>query len=268
MTFFTYLMLKEVVGKITSDMKMQASVLANDISATGANFLLQRDYTSIEQMLLRSINFPGVIAVQVCDAQGKLIGDVSRSDGKPPEVHYGEPPLQVPADAAASLQFDKSRMLIWQPVILGDLLGWVRITYNLRDILEAQTKFWHTTAINGAAIILLALVFLGGLVRRPLLSVERYTEFAGKLVEMHGRKIPVDQFSIELERLGEALNDASVRLEEQGRAVTNSMAELEKLASFPENNPNIVLSMDAGASVTYMNPHGLQMLAELGTWVG
>ena len=264
MTFFTYLMLKEVVGKITSDMKMQASVLANDISATGANFLLQRDYTSIEQMLLRSINFPGVIAVQVCDAQGKLIGDVSRSDGKPPEVHYGEPPLQVPADAAASLQFDKSRMLIWQPVILGDLLGWVRITYNLRDILEAQTKFWHTTAINGAAIILLALVFLGGLVRRPLLSVERYTEFAGKLVEMHGRKIPVDQFSIELERLGEALNDASVRLEEQGRAVTNSMAELEKLASFPENNPNIVLSMDAGASVTYMNPHGLQMLAELG----
>jgi signal transduction histidine kinase/CheY-like chemotaxis protein len=263
MTFFTYLMLKELVGNITSNMKMQASVLANDISATGANFLLQRDYTSIEQMLLRSIDFPGVIAIQVCDAQGKLIGDVSRSADKPPEVHYGEPPLQVPVDATASMEYEKTRMLVWQPVILGDLLGWVRITYNLQDILDAQHKFWRTSAINGAAIILLALVFLGGLIRRPLLSVERYTEFAGKLVEMHGKQMPVDHYSVELQRLGEALNNASVKLEAQGRAVKNSMSELVKLAAFSEYNPNIVLSMDADASVTYMNPHGLQMLAEL-----
>jgi signal transduction histidine kinase/CheY-like chemotaxis protein len=80
---------------------------------------------------------------------------------------------------------------------------------------------------------------------------------------MHGKKIPVDQFSVELERLGEALNNASVRLEEQGRAVNDSMVELEKLAAFPENNPNIVLSLDADANIMYINPHGLQLLAEL-----
>ena len=264
MAFFTYLMLDKVAGKITSDMKMQAGVLANDISAAGANFLLQRDYTSIEQMLLRSIDFPGVIAIQVCDVQGKRIGDVSRSDGKPPDVHYGEPPLQVPVDISPSMQFDKTRMLVWQPVILGDLQGWVRITYNLQDILDAQTRFWHTTAINGAAIILLAVVFLGGLIRRPLLSVERYTEFAGKLVEMHGKEIPVDHFSIELERLGEALNNASVRLEEQSMAVNNSISRLEELAAFPEGSQDIVLSMDADARLKYINPHGLQVLASIG----
>jgi signal transduction histidine kinase/CheY-like chemotaxis protein len=264
MTFFTYLMLDKVVGKITSDMKMQASVLANDISATGANFLLQRDYTSIEQMLLRSINFPGVVGIQVCDSRGKLIGDVSRNAGKPPEVHYGEPPLQIPADASASMQFDKTRMLVWQPVLLGDLLGWVKITYDLQDISDAQTKFWHTTAVNGVAIILLALVILGGLVRRPLLSVEQYTEFAGKLDKMQGEKIPVDRYSIELERLGTALNNASVRLEEQSRAANNSMSKLEELAAFPEGSQDIVLSMDAGAKVMYMNPHGRQMLVKLG----
>ena len=263
MTFFTYLMLKELVGNITSSMKMQASVLANDISATGANFLLQRDYTSIEQMLLRSIDFPGVIAIQVCDAEGKLIGDVTRYPGESTRVHYGETPLQVPVDAVPSMEYGKTKMLVWQPVILGDVLGWVRITYNLQDIKDAQNKFWHTIAINGAAIILLALVFLGGLIRRPLLSLERYTEFAGKLVEKHGKTMPVDHYSIELEGLGEALNNASVRLDEQGRAVNNSMAELEKLAAFAENNPNIVLSLDADANVTYMNPHGEQMLAEL-----
>ena len=264
MTFFTYLMLKELVGNITSTMKMQASVLAKDISATGANFLLQRDYTSIEQMLLRSIDFPGVIAIQVCDSHGRLIGDVTRNPGELPEVHYGESPLQIPVDATASMEYEKTKMLVWQPVILGDLLGWVRITYNLQDILDAQNKFWHTIAINGAAIILLALVFLGGLIRRPLLSVERYTEFAGKLVEMQGEKIPVDRYSDELQNLGEALNSASVRLEQQSKAVNNSISKLEELAAFPEGSQDIVLSMNADTKVMYINPHGLQMLATLG----
>jgi signal transduction histidine kinase/HPt (histidine-containing phosphotransfer) domain-containing protein len=262
MTFFSYRMLNKVVGNITTTMKMQASVLANDISATGANFLLQRDYTSVEQMLLRSIDFPGVIAIQVSDPQGKLIGDVSRIPGNPPEVHYGEMPLQVPSDAIASMQFDKTRMLVWQPVILGDLLGWVKITYSLQNVLDAEKSFWITNTFAGSAIILLALFMLSILVRRPMASIERYTEFAGKLDEMHGKRIPVDQYSIELQKLGEALNSASLRLEAQGRAVKNSMSELVKLAAFPENNPNIVLSMDADASVTYMNPHGLQMLAD------
>ena len=262
MTFFSYRLLHEVVEGITSTMKMQASVLAKDISATGASFMLQRDYTSIEQMLLRSINFPGVIAIQVSDSNGKLLGDVTRSNGGSPEMHYGGAPLQVPANAVASMKSDESTMLVWQPIILGDLLGWVRVTYSLQGVLDAEHRFWVTNAFAGSAIILFALAMLGVLMRRPMTSIERYTEFADKLDEVHGEKIPVDKYSVELQKLGEALNNASLRLEEQGRVVNNSMAELEKLAAFPENNPNIVLSMDANANVTYMNPHGRQMLTD------
>ena len=42
------------------------------------------------------------------------------------------------------------------------------------------------------------------------------------------------------------------------------MQKLEALAAFPEGTPDIVLSMDADAKVTYMNPHGRHTLAELG----
>jgi signal transduction histidine kinase/ActR/RegA family two-component response regulator/HPt (histidine-containing phosphotransfer) domain-containing protein len=264
MTVFSYRMLGEVVGNITSTMKMQASVLANDISATGANFLLQRDYTSIEQMLLRSINFPGVTAIQICDSTGKLIGDVSRSPGEPPEVHYGQPLLQVPVDPTASMQIDQARMVVWQPIILGDLLGWARITYSMQDIADAKRHFWFTNALAGAAISLLALAGLGMLMRRPLASIARYTEFSGKLNEMHGEKIPIDTHSIELQQLGEALNNASMRLEEQAREINISMSQLEALAAFPEGSQDIVLSMNADAKVQYINPHGLQVLASLG----
>ncbi|MCR4305001.1 MAG: ATP-binding protein [Gallionella sp.] len=264
MSAFSYRMLGEVVGNITSTMKMQASVLAEHISATGANFLLQRDYTSIEQMLLRSIEFPGVAAIQICDSTGKLIGDVSRNPGKPPEAHYGQPPLQTPADPAASMQIDNARMVVWQPMILGNLLGWVKITYSLQDIADAERHFWLTNVFAGAVIFLLALTGLNMLMRRPLASIARYTEFSGKLNEMHGEKIPVDAHSIEFQRLGEALNSASVRLAEQAREIKIAMSQLEALAAFPEDSQEIVLSMDADAKIQYINPHGMQVLAALG----
>ena len=266
MAAFSYRMLNEVVANITSTMKMQAGVLAKDISATGANFLLQRDYTAIEQMLLRAIDFPGVIAIQICDSSGRLVGDVSRSPGKASEVHYGRLPLQVPATSNTSMQFSETRMVVWQPILLGDLLGWTKITYSLQDIVDAEKRFWLTNAFAGAGILLLTLVALVVLVRRPLASIARYTQFAGKLNEMHGGMIPVSQHSIELQKLGEALNSASVRLQEQAAAVSSAMAELEELAAFPENNPNIVLSMNADAKVTYMNPDGLRTLASIEPW--
>jgi signal transduction histidine kinase/DNA-binding response OmpR family regulator/HPt (histidine-containing phosphotransfer) domain-containing protein len=266
MLAFSYRMLDEVVANITSNMRMQAGVLAQDISATGANFLLERDYTAIEQMLLRTIDFPGVIAIQICDSSGRLIGDVSRSPGKAPEVHYGRQPLKIPAGSTASTQYSETQMVVWQPILLGDLLGWAKITYSLQDIVDAEKRFWLTNAIAGAGIILLTLLGLSVLIRRPLASVGRYTEFAGKLDEMHGEKTPVDNASIELQMLGKALNSASVRLEEQAAAVNNAMSELEELAAFPENNPNIVLSMNADTKVTYLNPDGLRTLASIEPW--
>jgi signal transduction histidine kinase/CheY-like chemotaxis protein/HPt (histidine-containing phosphotransfer) domain-containing protein len=264
MAAFSYRMLGEVVGNITATMKMQASVLANDISATGANFLLQRDYTSIEQMLLRSIDFPGVTAIQICDSTGKLIGDVSRSPGKSPEVHYGQAPLQVPAKPIASMQIDETRMVVWQPIILGNLLGWAKITYGMQDIADAERHFWLSNVLAGAVILLLALVGLSMLMRRPLASIARYTEFSGHLNEVHGERISVDTHSIEMQQLGEAVNRASMRLAEQANEINISMSQLEALAAFPEGSQDIVLSMNTEAKIQYINPHGLKVLASLG----
>ena len=157
-------------------------------------------------------------------------------------------------------------MVVWQPILLGELLGWAKITYSLQDIADAEKRFWLINGLAGAAIILMTLVGLSLLMRRPLTSVSRYTEFAGKLNEMHGRTIAVDNSSIELQKLGNALNRASVRLEEQATAVNNAMSDLEELAAFPENDPHIVLSLNADAKITYLNPDGFRTLTSLEPW--
>lgn len=263
MSAFSYRMMNEVITNITSTMKMQANVLANNISATGANFLLQRNYAAIEDMLLRAIEFPGVIAIQLCDSHGKLLGDVRRRAGQAAEVYYGEPPLKPPVVATTSMHLGETIMVLWQPIILGDVLGWTVITYSLQDIIDAEQRFWVTNALAGIVIILLALLALRSLMRRPLTAIERYTQFADRLNEMHGEQIRVDKSSIELQKLGRALNSASLRLEQQAVIVKDAMSGLENLASFPEGSPDIVLSLDANATVTYLNPRGQQTLDEL-----
>ncbi len=51
------------------------------------------------------------------------------------------------------------------------------------------------------------------------------------------------------------------KLSRREREHTN---KLQALASFPEGSPEIVLSTDSDANITYTNPHGLQLLAKLG----
>ncbi len=53
----------------------------------------------------------------------------------------------------------------------------------------------------------------------------------------------------------------ALRLSAREREHTN---KLQALASFPEGSPEIVLSTDSDANITYTNPHGLQVLAKLG----
>ena len=264
MTAFSYRMLEEVVGSITATMKMQASGLAIDISAGSADYLLKRDYTSLELMLLRSINFPGVTAIQISDSTGKILGDVSRSPGQSPQVHYGRPMLKVPVDRVASMEMDKVILVVWQPILLGNLLGWTKVTYSMQDIADAERNFWITNVFVGIAISLVALVGLSMLMRRPLASIARYTEFSAHLNEMHGDRISVDTYSIEMQQLGEAVNRASMRLAEQANEIKISMSQLEALAAFPEGSQDIVLSMNTDAKIQYINPHGLKVLASLG----
>ena len=82
MASFSFLGLQNEVASITSHMKLQANVLAKNIAVTGADHLLRRDYTAIEEMLLRSMEFPGVTAIKISDMKGKLLGDVIRIEGK------------------------------------------------------------------------------------------------------------------------------------------------------------------------------------------
>ena len=263
MLSFSLLSLNDEISNITSYMKLQARVLAKNIAVTGAGHLLRRDYTSIEQLLFRSSGFPGVLNIQLSDSTGKLLGDVTKENGQEPVARYGQPKLVLPSGKESVLTINEDSMIIWQPVLLGEILGWVKITYSLENIKAVQARVFKNNVLVGVIIILLTGILLLGYLRRLTTAVERYTDFADNLDEIKGKHVEVSNNSVELEHLGKALNGASNNLYEQSLAIKTAMIELERLAAFPEMNPNIVLSMNKKGDVQYLNPYGENLLREL-----
>jgi len=263
MVSFSLLGLQDEVESISSNMQLQAKVLAKNISVTGADHLLRRDYTAIEEMLLRSMEFPGVTAIKMSDRKGKLLGDVFRNKDKDIEARYGQANLILPATSKQKIVFDNQEMIVMQPVVLGELLGWVRITYSMDVISETQRRVIKNNIFVGLAIIFLTVALLLFFLRRPTSTIEHYTDFADNLNNNKGGQVSVSCSSIELEHLGNALNSASSNLYEQDLAIKTAMQELELLAAFPEMNPNIVLSMNAKGEVQYLNPYGENLLSEI-----
>lgn len=264
MAGFSLHSIQEQVGNVRANMQLQATVLANNLSATSADLLLIRDYTSIEQLLLRSIEFPGILSIKLSDAKGKILGDVTRKEGAQAEVKYGQPALALPENIEALTLFSEDTMVVWQPVVLGELIGWLKITYSLDSINTLQQGVIQQSILEGLAIIFLAVILLLIYLRKTTHTIKQYTDFADNLNQIKGEKVLVSKASVELEHLGAALNSASDNLYEQSLRVSTAMSEMERLAAFPEMNPNIVLSMNDKGEVQYLNPYGENLISSLG----
>lgn len=263
MMFFSWHTAQEQVETITSNMQLQAKVLAKNISAVSAVHLLSRDYNSIEQLLLRTVEFPGVSSIQLSDANGKLLGDITHKEGESAEIKYGQPALILPAIKEPSVLLEEKLMVVWQPIILGELIGWVKIIYDLEPIFILKSKIINGLIVEGSGVIILAVFLLLIYMRGSIKTIERYTDFADNLNENQGEQTLVSEASTELEHLGRALNRTSLSLYEQGLRINTAMTEMERLAAFPEMNPNIVLSMNIIGEVQYLNPYGNELLNEL-----
>ncbi len=253
-----------VVSQQASDgMRHQAQVLATNLGATSADLLLSRDYTAIEHMLLRASRYPGIREIHLTDKTGKLLGDIVSSDDIEPVARYGRPPLKLPSSAELKIVIVRDRMEVWQPLILGNLIGWIHIVYSLDAVTRIENEIWRQSVAYGLMILFFAIALLIPFLSRPIIAIGRYTDFSDRLDEATGEQVAVDKSSVELDRLGSALNRASVRIYEQANEIQRSIVELEKVAAFAENSPNIAVSINANAEITYMNPRGWALIKDL-----
>ncbi|OGW63589.1 MAG: hypothetical protein A2V83_09510 [Nitrospirae bacterium RBG_16_64_22] len=215
---------------------MEIHTLAQNLATASADYLVVRDFASLEQILIQSAEFPGVLSIQVTDAGGRRVGDVVRTENNAPaRVRFGEPPLTPPAlsDSGGSIvQREADRLAVWRPVASGGILGWVRIEHSLRTIGEIRGQIRKSSLIAVVLAILASTALLLAFLGRPMRAIRRATVFAQKLDELRGNKIPVDRTTVEIEQLGEALNEASARLLDSESRL-NHLAHHDPLTNLP-----------------------------------
>jgi len=264
--FITYVEVQNEADRLATTLKSQAGILAENLASTSGELLLTRDYTALELLLFRSVRFDGIKKIQVSNVNGKLLGDVAILEDNEPVANYGGAPIRLPESVEKLAITNKftSELIVWRPIYLGEHIGWVKLTYSLASINDTIARKWRDGIIDGVIKIVLVILLIFVILRKPLASIERYTKFAEKIHECRGDMVTIDSSAIELEKLGNALNNASTTIYRNTADLQNVLVDLERIAAFAENSPDLVLSIKQNGVVQYMNPTTLQSLRALG----
>ncbi len=263
MLVFTVHGVYEQVEYRSASLRLQIQAVAGNLAGVSADYILTREYAYIELALLRAIRFPGILDIQVTDKSGRLLGDVVQKTGTDPQPRYGQASLKPPKQGVLTVVVENETLVVWQPILLDDLLGWVRVHYDLGQVSEEITRVWKANLLVGLVILIVTAILFAIFTRRSVVGIQAYTVFADRLTKCKGEQISVVDSSLELHTLGVALNRVSTRLAEQSTAIGVAMTDMERMAAAAEHAPNIIIAIDSQCTVNYMNPYGYQLLSML-----
>ncbi len=211
----------------------RAQNLARSVAAASVGPLLMRDLEALEQLLIGNLRYGRVQAVQIIDAQGKLVADVEMKDGQV-LTHFGRSAPELPPGDGAersehvlelnflglSLHRHHSDPVLWQSIHNNqDSLGWVRVTVDSSPIERIQAGIWlnNLLLLSGVIVISIGGVFI--LLHRPLAELQRAANFARTLADSRGAQAPGCEAIAEINSLFQSLNQVSSSLASHERAL-------------------------------------------------
>lgn len=252
-------------ASLLATMRVNSSIMTENFAESSARYLLVQDYAELESFLLKSAEISDIRRLQLCEPDGALIWDVSRNSGGQPQATTGIARISPPGGQTAVIVLEDDVLVIWQPVVAGNMLGWLRADFSLSAIKEAQARTWERTLVMTMAWVacsaLLVILVLGPIVR----SIKRLTAFAGQLNDHKGAQITLVGQPLEIAELGASLNEASIKLLASERLLLD---EQERLHKSEENYRRLldtiqegIWVIDADAVTSFVNP---RMAAILG----
>ncbi|MDD2733310.1 MAG: PAS domain S-box protein [Desulfuromonadaceae bacterium] len=259
-----WLTARNQTNSLLAGMRANSTVMARNFAESCARYLLVQDYAELETFLLKSAELADIRRLQVCEPGGALIWDVEHSPDRPPSAKTGIARLTPPLSRTAEITTENNQLVIWQPIVAGNMLGWLRADFSLTAIHEAQARTWENNLLLAMAWVVCS-AFLIVLVLRPFVrSIARLTAFSKQLDEHKGAQISVAGQPLEIVELGESLNEASIKLLSTERQI---LKEQERLRRSEENYRRLldtiqegIWVIDADAVTTFVNPRMAEIL--------
>lgn len=222
--------------------ELEVVALARSIATTGSNLIVGKDLAGLEDLLVQAVDQPNVLEMRIVDVQGKTLGDVARVESGQAEIRFGMEKITVPPATHPDTRVEYSgtvgwrhevglgepaRIVVWQPIISGVLLGWVRVDYSLAMVSGMRRHIWSDSLIASALAIVASMLLLLVFLKKPMNGLRAASDFAARLDTSRGRQFPVFRGTVEIESLGLALNHASKRLFEQESALEVAKEQAE-----------------------------------------
>lgn len=216
---------REQVASLQETAISNTSVLVRNFAETSARLLLVGDYAELESMLVGSMDISGFLRLQVCEPDGKLILDVERNPDGRIQTTASIANVIPPATMSANTVIEYGRLAVWQPILAGKPLGWIKADYSLASIRTAEASIWKNMAIMMLAWVMASALLIVLMLHPIVHSINRLSAFARRLNEHKSEQIVVIGEAQEILELGASLNAASLSLSEHNHHLESMVEE-------------------------------------------
>ncbi len=260
--FTLYTTLQQSRREEASLLRTMETQLQN-LAISSAGFLLNRDYSATERLLLLSALHPDIRALRVIGRNNQVITQVLHTPGKEPEATFDFLTLAPSRDTRPiwldahgqpqdghQFTWNAQRLVLWRSL---DEYG-----YDGALQLEADT----TTLKNGLrdiirdgilAVLLscsISVFLVIGLLHRPVRVVREAARFAGELTCKLGEQMPEYRGANEISALVNALNETSLWLYTKEMSLSAANQRMEAVLG---NISDALLTVNADAVVESAN---------------
>ncbi|MCR2745566.1 hybrid sensor histidine kinase/response regulator [Limnobacter parvus] len=215
----------------------QAEALAFNLAVSSSSYILEKDFSLIETLLLKTERFSELFSATVTDTAGNVLAQITRDPLSGQLIARYDVDRMVVSDSfydqahrSSTVYRSEEFLTVLQPVDAGQFVGLVVLDF---DLTELQAKQWDSVKRN--LILALVLIFpatlaLGIFVRKIVVELHALTRFAKEIVGNHGATNNQTFGSKELQTLHQSLSWASVTLLSKSDAL-----EQEKLKAINSN---------------------------------
>ena len=193
----------------------QARALAYNISISSASAVLQKDFNSLENLLLKNEFFEEIQSVTITDPEGKVLAKVIRSKSNQESLETDYTTSQIDSNLNASdtqstqISENSTTLTVHEPILAGAQIGRVILEMDLSRNLKKSNQLVVRNMGVASLLFFPALGLMFWFIRRPIRELKELTRFADGLVQNRGLQNHTHYSSGELNLLNQTMNDAS-----------------------------------------------------------
>jgi PAS domain S-box-containing protein len=205
--------------KLVSTLENEAKVLSRNIASASAPYLFYEDNASLEQLLLTSAEYKGIVSIVVTDQNGLIQSQVEKDDGGHVQPKYELSKIDVPSHNSIMINKNETTIVLWHPINVVSLIGWLKITYKIDFIEQTRTEIYRFSIIAACMAFISSFIVLFLFLSRPMRALNEATRFASSLGNNSGEQMKMFGHSNEIDRLIAALNETSASLHQQSQSI-------------------------------------------------